>query len=109
MANRTGHTEPFESGQQSNAKDKGEKVKIKSNVSKMRNAGNPDPLADSLKGRDSYIPSDNHTWTHSKTSKSGGAHYNPSGEFGRPKGNLGSKATNPMGGHGGKGSFGGNY
>jgi hypothetical protein len=87
MAERIGHTTPFQSGQNSNPRggDKGEKVPIKNNMSKVRNAGQSDPLAQAIKGRDSYLPKNEHKFTHSKTSKPTGAHYNPFGEFGRPK------------------------
>ena len=106
MAEREVKTSQFMSGQQSNAKEAGPtKTVLKSNVSKMRNAGNPDPLSQALKGRDGYVPSGMHTFSHSKASKPGGAHYSPAGEFGKPKGNLMSKATNPMAGSGGKGTF----
>ena len=84
MAEKMGHTEPFLSKQNSVEKDKGEKVPIKSRMSKVRNAGVPDPLTQALKGRNSYTPTE-HTWTHSKTPKPTGAHYNPAGEYGRPK------------------------
>lgn len=129
MAEKSMHTEPFHSGQQSNAKGFGsEKTVLKSNMSKKRNAGGPDPLANAIRGRDSYLPSNGHPFHHSKTSKSGGTHYNPAGEFGRPTGKMMSKATdypshtsrpgenalgykrnlkgdNPLGGHGGSGTF----
>jgi hypothetical protein len=85
MASKPMHTQPFQSGQNSAAKDKGEKTSLKSNMSKVRNAGQPDPLSQALKGRDSYIPSGMHSFNHSKTSKPSGASYNPAGEFGRPK------------------------
>lgn len=86
MSQRMSHTEPFQSGQQTNAKDKSEKVSVKSNMSKVRNAGQPDPLAQALKGRQPpLLPADTHTFSHSKTSASRGAHYSPAGEFGRPK------------------------
>jgi hypothetical protein len=98
MPERMGHTEPFQSGQQTNARDKGEKVPIKFKMAKERNIGQPDPLAEAIKGRDSYIPRDLHPFTHSKASKPGGAHYSPAGEYGRPHGKFGSKATG-MGSH----------
>jgi hypothetical protein len=107
MPERMGRTEPFQSGQKTNDRDKGEKVPIKFKMAKSRNIGQPDPLSEALKGRDSYIPKDLHPFTHSKTSKSGGAHYNPAGEFGRPTtGSSGkTKATNSMAGHKPSGSF----
>src|SRR5438105_8991551 len=84
MPERTGHTEPFQSGQNSAARDKGEKVSVKFNMSKSRNAGAPDPLSQALTGRSSYTPRDMHPFSHGKASKPSGAHYRPAGEFGRP-------------------------
>jgi len=85
MAEKAMMTEPFQSGQNTLARDKAEKTVLKNNMSKVRNAGGPDPLAQALKGRDAYIPSDMHTFRHSKTSKPTGVHYTPAGEFGRPR------------------------
>ena len=109
MAEREVKTTPFNSGQQTNAAKTGPtRTTLKSNMSKVRNIGMPDPLSQALKGRDGYIPSDMHRFSHSKASKPTGTHYTPAGEFGKPHGKLMSKATNPMGGHGGKGTFRGN-
>lgn len=83
--NKPMRTEPFEGGQNSAAREPGEKTVLKSNMSKVRNAGGPDPLKQALKGREGYIPSGMHGFNHSKTSKPTGAHYNPAGEFGRPR------------------------
>lgn len=130
MPERMGHTEPFQSGQNSAARGKSEKVPVKFNMSKTRNAGNPDPLSQALTGRQSYMPSDMHRFSHGKSSKPSGAHYRPAGEFGRPTAGSGFKSLatgmgshtsrpganavgspknrhggNPLGGHGGRGTF----
>ena len=105
MGEKVIKTTPFQSGQQTNAKGTSEPVKMYFKMSKVRNAGQPDALKQALTKPPPTLPSVNHEWTHSKTSKSTGAHYNPAGEWGRPTGKLGSKATNPMGGSGGKGTF----
>jgi hypothetical protein len=97
MGERMGRTEPFNSGQQTNAKQSGEKVPVKFKMSKVRNAGQPDPLAQALVKPPPIAPTDMHKFAHSKTSRAGGAHYNPAGEFGRPTGRMMSKATNPGG------------
>ena len=96
MPSKSMHTEPFQSGQQTNAKDKGEKTKLKSNMSKERNAGSPDPLSQAIAGRDSYLPSGMHIFVQ-PTFHPAGAHYAPAGEFGKPTmGSLSkTKATNP--------------
>jgi hypothetical protein len=101
MGERTKHTESFQSGQNTNARGHAaERVPVKFKVAKMRNAGNPDPLAQTL--IPPYV-------IHADTMHfhSGGKPYSPAGEYGRPK--IGaehkSKATNSMGGHGGKGTF----
>ena len=130
MPSKPMHTEPFQSGQQTNAKDKGEKTKIKSNMSKERNAGGPDPLSEAIAGRDSYIPSGMHIFVQPSFHPAG-AHYTPMGEFGKPtmgglnktkatnskqKGSnkkgesalgkaLNQKGGNPLGGKGGSGTF----
>jgi len=84
MPERMGHTEPFQSGQNTLARDKAEKVPIKFNLSKQRNIGQPDMLAEAIKGRDSYIPKDLHGFSHRKTPRPRGALYHPMGEFGKP-------------------------
>lgn len=106
MATKELKTDSYESGQNSGAKGfPKQNVLLKSNVSKKRNAGQPDALTQAIAGRDGYIPSGMHPFSHSKTPKPRGAVYSPEGEFGRPTGTLKSKATNPMGGSGGKGTF----
>jgi len=104
MAEKSKSTTPFNSGQQTNAKGKSEKVEVKSNMSKVRNAGQPDPLAQAISGKEGYVPSGMHIFVRPAFHPAG-AHYNPFGEFGEPTGNMKSKATNPMGGSGGKGTF----
>jgi hypothetical protein len=111
MAERTMHTEKWNSGQQSNAKgEKGDAVKVKAKMARVRNAGNPDPLTQSLIPPVHILANTVH-FMHSAQPKSRGASYSPAGEYGRPTtGKSGkTKATNPMGGSGGRGSFGGNY
>lgn len=129
MPEKIEHTTGFKSGQKTNDKEPGGKVINKNNMSKVRNAGQPDPLSQALQGKEPpLLPANTHPFTHGKTSAPGGAHYSPAGEFGRPRGNLGSKATgmgshtsrpgsnslgnprnvrggNPLGGHGGEGTF----
>jgi hypothetical protein len=99
MAERQVKTTPFLSGQQTNAKPTGPtKTTLKVKMAKERNIGQPDALSQALKGRDSYIPGDLHKFSHTKTVASRGAHYSPAGEYGRPSGKLGSRATG-MGPH----------
>ena len=100
MAEKAMKTQPFQSGQNTNAWDKGEKTVLKSNMSKKRNVGQPDQLSQVLAGRDSYIPSGMHVFV-----PSGSVSYSPAGEFGKPTSKEGYKATNPMGRSGGKGTF----
>lgn len=86
MSVKTKHTESFHSGQNTNAKDKGEKVKIVSNASQSPSsdpATGVDHLRVALSHRDSYIPSDTHIWSHTTTVTPIGAHYDPRGEFGK--------------------------
>ena len=85
----------FQSGQKTNDKEAGYKVKEYNNVSKKRNVNQPDPLKQVLVKPPPQIPTDNHLWSHSKTPRPTGARYSPAGEFGRPKmGSLSkSKAT----------------
>jgi hypothetical protein len=85
MPERMGHTEPFQSGQNTVARDKAEKVPIKFDMSKVSRNGIPDPLKEAIAGRSSYIPRDMHEFRHGKTSRSRGALYHPMGEFGTPK------------------------
>jgi hypothetical protein len=103
MAEKTKRTEPWQSGQQSNAKgEKGDKVKVKVNMSEARWSGrNGDPLAEAIRGRDSYIPSGMHVFV-----PSGSVSYSPAGEFGRPVGPK-TKASDPMAGalRSGRGTF----
>ncbi len=107
MSERMGHTEPFQSGQSSNERGpKGEKVPVKFKMGGQRNAGMPDPLTQALTAPP-HIYADTVHFYHSGTSAAKGARYNPAGEFGRPTtGSSGkTKATNPMAGSGGKGTF----
>lgn len=86
MSTRTKKTEPFQSGQQSNARDKGESVKVTSNAS---NSPSADPATgiDHLRAALStrgmpLLPSDNHVWTHTTRVEPVGAHYDPRQEYG---------------------------
>ena len=107
MPSRQEPVTPFKSGQRSNEHEAPGKAELKFKMSKVRNIGQPDPLSEAISGRSGYIPSDLNSFSHSKTSKPRGVHYSPAGEFGKPSvGSIGkSKATNPMGGHGGSGNF----
>lgn len=84
MATREQKVEPFKSGQNSAAKgEPAGPVKVKSNMSKTKNAGNGDALHAMLASRTPILPSDNHVYTHTTRVEPAGAHYSPRGEFGK--------------------------
>lgn len=93
MAQKMESTTPFQSGGNSSQHEKsGAKVPVKSKMSDVRNAGKPDPLVQVFIS----TPMDSrsiHRFSSSPTVAPRGASYNPAGAFGRPKGNLKSKAT----------------
>ena len=101
MGERNAKTEPFQSGQQTNARDKGESTKVKFKMAKVRNAGQPDPLVQSLVSPPHIYADTVHFY-----SGTGGKPYQPE-PWGKvqPNKNMTSKATNSMGGDGGKGTF----
>lgn len=86
MSVRTEKTTPFQGGQSTNDKQSGQKVSVKSNMSKTRDSGRNYPASDSLHAslghKTPMLPSDNHVWTHTTTITPVGAHYEPRGEFG---------------------------
>jgi hypothetical protein len=95
---------PYQGGARGNDYQKPEpRTPVRFNMSKSRNIGQPDPLSEAIKGRNSYIPGDFDRYSHSKTPKSRGAHYNPAGEEGRPHGKMMSKATDYTRHPGGRG------
>lgn len=95
MGERMQSTTAFKAGQSTNEhKGDAPKVKVKENMSQVRHNGEPDPLVQALKGRDTYIPQGMHKFSNSKTSKP----YAPMGEFGKPADRFKTKATG-MGSH----------
>ena len=82
MGERMAKTEPFHSGQQTNAKgDPAEKVPVKFKMAKVPRNGMPDPLVQSL-----TTPPHVYADTVHFNYGSGGKPYRPDGEYGRPKG-----------------------
>lgn len=115
MSIKTVKTEPFHSGQQTNARGTREPVRKIANASQS-------PSADPASGVDHLsavlahrgppnLPSDNHIWTHTTRIEPVGAHYTPHGEFGRVTrtgagrgvysygGAPNRKGDNPLGSH----------
>lgn len=128
MPERMGHTEPFQSGQNSAARDKGQKVPIKFKMRQERNIGQPDSLIQALTAPPRQAIKDTQSFL-KRGVTAGGQAYRP---YGAPlRGRLpisGTKATgmgshtsrpgqnalgsprnlrgdNPLGGHGGRGTF----
>jgi hypothetical protein len=93
MAERKGHTEPFQSGQSSNERGpKGEKVPVKFKMAAVRNNGLPDMLTQALTAPP-HVYADTVHFHYG----GGGKPYKPDGEYGRPRAGSAfkSKATNP--------------
>lgn len=76
---------PYQEGQNtSNHMPEPKMAKVKANMSAVRNSGNEDGLHAALMTRGMpLLPSDNHVWTHTTKVEPVGAHYSPSGEFGK--------------------------
>jgi hypothetical protein len=75
-------TTPFNTGRYAQP-ETSEKIDKYSNRSQMKHSGGlNDPLRKALGYHPPLLPSDEHTWSHSKTSQSRGAHYNPAQQFG---------------------------
>ena len=85
MAIRDAGVTSFQGGQNTLAHEKAGKVQVKTNMSKVRNIGIPDMLVASLKGRSSYLPKDEHNWTHGKSSQFKSKSQFQNGQFGTPK------------------------
>jgi hypothetical protein len=107
MAERQAKTEPFHGGGNTTAKGQpAQKVPVKSKMSMVRNAGQPDPLAQSFIAPPHVYANTVHFNYQGNDNKRRG--YNPEGTYGTPKTAFKTKATNPMAGHGGRGTFRGN-
>lgn len=87
MATRTQKIEPFKEGQNTNDhKGYAPKTKVVSNASSSRSADpgtGIDHLRAALSVRNQSLPADNHVWTHTTRIEPAGAHYAPTGEFGK--------------------------